>query len=96
MPNRIITVTFVCYLENVGKVSQVEDIVKAYCSGEEVLADFLMQTDSSLGSQHNQDQRRGASHRIRGEIYTHPPIMLTLLLREKADCTVLYLDESSN
>lgn len=46
----------VCYLENVSKVSQVEDIVKPYCSGEEVLADFLMQTDSRLGMKCNKDK----------------------------------------
>lgn len=46
----------VCYLENVSKVSQVEDVVKPYCSGEEVLADFLMQTDSRLGMKCNKDK----------------------------------------
>lgn len=48
----------VCYLENVGEVSQVEDVVKAYRCGEEVLADFLMQTDSCLDKQNNKIDRR--------------------------------------
>lgn len=42
---------FVCYLENVGQVSQVEDVVEAYCCREEVLTDFLVQTDSCLDKQ---------------------------------------------
>lgn len=48
----------VCYLENVREVSQVEDVVKAYRCGEEVLADFLMQTDSCLDRQNNKIDRR--------------------------------------
>lgn len=48
----------VCYLENVREVSQVEDVVKAYRCGEEVLADFLMQTDSCLDKQNNKIDRR--------------------------------------
>lgn len=47
----------VCYLENVREVSQVEDVVKAYRCGEEVLADFLMQTDSCLDKQNNKIDR---------------------------------------
>lgn len=47
-----------CYLENVREVSQVEDVVKAYRCGEEVLADFLMQTDSCLDRQNNKIDRR--------------------------------------
>lgn len=47
-----------CYLENVREVSQVEDVVKAYRCGEEVLADFLMQTDSCLDKQNNKIDRR--------------------------------------
>lgn len=47
------------YLENVREVSQVEDVVKSYCRREEVLADFLMQTDSCLDKQNNEiDGRR--------------------------------------
>jgi hypothetical protein len=38
----------VCYLEDVGEVPQVEDIVKAYGRGEEVLTDLLMETDGCL------------------------------------------------
>lgn len=37
-----------CYLENVRQVSQVEDVVEAYRSREEVLTDFLVQTDGCL------------------------------------------------
>lgn len=48
----------VCYLENVREVSQVEDVVKAYRCGEEVLADFLMQTDRCLDRQNNKIDRR--------------------------------------
>lgn len=44
---------YVCYLENVGEVSQVEDVVKANRRGEEVLADFLVQTDCCLDKQNH-------------------------------------------
>ena len=43
-----------CYLENVREVSQVEDVVEAYRCREEVLTDFLVQTDSCL---HKQNQK---------------------------------------
>lgn len=46
------------YLENVRQVSQVEDVVKTYCCGEEVLADFLMQKDSCLGKQNNETDKQ--------------------------------------
>ena len=36
------------YLEDVGEVTQVEDVVEAYGCREEVLADFLVQTDRCL------------------------------------------------
>lgn len=49
-----------CYLENVGQVSQVEDVVKAYGGGEEVLADLLMQTDRRLG------KKRSGERSVRG------------------------------
>ncbi len=39
------------YLENVREISQVKDIVKANRCGQEVLTDFLMQTDSCLDKQ---------------------------------------------
>lgn len=48
---RVFVRKYVCYLENVGEVSQVEDVVKANRCGEEVLADFLVQTDSCLDKQ---------------------------------------------
>ena len=38
----------VCDLEDVGEVSQVEDVVEAYGGRQEVLADLLVQTDSCL------------------------------------------------
>lgn len=40
-----------CYLEDVREVSQVEDVVEAYGCREEVLTDFLMQTNSCLDEQ---------------------------------------------
>lgn len=36
------------YLEDVGEVSQVEDVVEAYGCRQEVLTDFLVQTNSCL------------------------------------------------
>lgn len=51
---RIFVRKHVCYLENVGEVSQVEDVVKANRCGEEVLADFLVQTDSRLDKQNHE------------------------------------------
>lgn len=36
------------YLEDIGKVSQVENVMKAYCSRQKVLTDFLVQRDGSL------------------------------------------------
>lgn len=44
-----------CYLENVGEVTQVEDVMEAYRRGEEVLTDFLMQTDCRLDEQNKKD-----------------------------------------
>lgn len=36
------------YLEDIGKVSQVENVMEAYCSRQKVLTDFLVQRDGSL------------------------------------------------
>lgn len=52
------------HLENVREVSQVEDVVKTYRCGEEVLADFLMQTDSCLGKQNNETDKRYYNKRM--------------------------------
>lgn len=42
------TVYIIFYLEYIGEVSQVEDIMEAYGCWEEVLANLLMKTDSCL------------------------------------------------
>lgn len=42
------TVYIIFYLEYIGEVSQVKDIMEAYGCWEEVLANLLMKTDSCL------------------------------------------------
>ena len=46
----------VCDLEDVGEVSQVEDVVESDGGGEEVLADLLVQTDRCLVSQRSTER----------------------------------------
>lgn len=67
------------HLEDVGDVSEVEDVVKANGSGQKVLAHFLMKTDGGLHQ--------------RADHTTHT-VTVTALLEVTAQNTAVYSAQS--